>query len=84
MFTVYRQPYGGARLSMGHFKNETAARTYAGGVNEQFKAEVVTIVEEADGNRSNFVDAPVQVAASADVAVPQAPIEIERLPKGSK
>jgi hypothetical protein len=84
MFTVYRQPYGGARVPMGHFKAGMAAQTYAGEINDVFPAEVVTIVEEVDPDRENFVDAPAHVAASVAVAAPKAPIGIERLPKGSK
>jgi hypothetical protein len=58
MFVVYARSFGGPRRPLGHFAGLKAAQTYADSMNGTLPTDELSIVEQPDAGRKNFVDRP--------------------------
>lgn len=58
MFVVMAKSPGGPRRPLGHFRALKEAQKYADDMNRTLPTDDLTIVEQPDGGRKNFVDAP--------------------------
>lgn len=79
MFLVYARAFGGPRRPLAHFVGLKAAQRYAENMNRVLVDDDLTIVEQPDGGRKNFVDSPDTPVADGGAGLDDS-IPVETIP----